>query len=125
MVEATAALFVLHSHTGLLLRPLKGQRTDLKSVTLTPHTLQHPPLHNTHTSIASHSFLSPEENEALFASLISSVLLNQVVGTPLPAVFDPVLGESFCRSFLFLTPVVTLMAALQSQTTLCCGEGGF
>lgn len=29
--------------------PVKGQRTDLKSVTLTPHTLRHPP--HTHTQL--------------------------------------------------------------------------
>lgn len=78
--------------------PVKGQRTDLKSVTLTPHTLQHPPL-PPHTYVHRLSHLGPPSSIPShswflgfswrkwnpFASLISSMLLNQAVGTHLPA----------------------------------------
>lgn len=85
--------------------PVKRPKNWFKICDFNPaHPPTPPPPHSTtHThpsSVASHSFLSPEENGALFASLISSVSLNQVVGTPLPAVFDPVLGVILSQLFV-------------------------
>lgn len=98
--------------------PVKGQRTDLKSVTLTPHTLQHPPPYtHTHTYVhrlshltpppftphpfPSHSFLSPEENGALLLLSFPLCCLIRWLALPSPLRLIQCWGSNFITGFLF------------------------
>lgn len=80
--------------------PVKGQGTDLKSVTLTPHTLQHPPP-PPHTYVHRLSHLRPPSTIPSHSSLLGfswrkwNLLLLSfppccliMVGSHLPAVLD-------------------------------------
>lgn len=119
--------------------PVKGQRTDLKSVTLTPHTLRHPPHTHMYTDYPTYTPCPPRSSPPILFSSHSwrkwTPLLHSFppcclirwLALPSPLGLIQCWGSNFITGFSFLSPVVTRTAGLPtrtSQATLRWGEGG-